>query len=308
MIIQDTIFNGYECLVIHNDAISVWIAKQFGPRILGIAREGGENIFAELPNARLELPNGKYYSLRGGHRLWYAPEEPSRTYLPDDEPVHIIKLENEIQVTQPVEKETGIQKTILVKLPDHSARVIVDHQLTNRGDQTQELAPWVITMLKPGGYAILPQTSQPADKYGLLPNRSIALWPYTDIQSQHIQPGNRFILIHANMQEGALKVGFSNRRGWLGYYNNGILFVKLANYDPELDYYDYQSSSECWCNPDVIEIETLGPRIQLQPGQTIMHREEWRLFSNLEIHPDEENIQQCIDKLKINQNVDESTS
>jgi len=300
MIIQETNFNDFEALLIRNDAINVWIAKQFGPRILGIAPTGSENILAELPEARLELPNGNHYSLRGGHRLWYAPEDPSLTYLPDDEPVHINEIDNGIQITQPVEQETGIQKAIMVILPNNSAQMIIDHQLTNQGELNIELAPWVITMLKPGGFAILPQTSKPTDKYGLLPNRSMALWPYTDIRSPHIQLGNHFSLIHANMQEGALKVGFSNGRGWLGYFNNGIFFVKFADYKPELDYYDYQSSSECWCNPAVIEIETLGPRTQLQPGQTVTHREEWKLFSEVELHPDEENIQQWVEKLNLN--------
>jgi hypothetical protein len=68
----------------------------------------------------------------------------------------------------------------------------------------------------------------PSLKYGVLPNRHVVLWPYTRINSPHIVWGDRFVLVKATMDRCALKVGFPNPAGWLGYVLEGALFVKHA--------------------------------------------------------------------------------
>ena len=303
MKIREDLFAGHECIKIENESLAAWILKSRGPRIIGLALKGRHNLLAELPDARLELPGNKYYSLIGGHRLWYAPEDPTRTYLPDDKPVQIIELEYGVLIIQPVEEETGIQKSITLILPDESPHMVVDHKLTNQGDREIILAPWAITMVKPGGFAILPQPSVPSDPFGLLPNRAVALWTYTDIRSEHILWGNRFIFIRANMQEGALKVGFPNPAGWMGYLLENALFIKYAEYNPEKVYYDRGSSSECYCNPGTLELETLGPRTNLSPAESVFHREEWKVFAGISCEPDEKEIGKWIDKLRIENDI-----
>ena len=268
-------FAGHDCVKLDNGALAVWLTRSVGPRILGLALPGGPNLFAELPEYTLECPGVGPYWLRGGHRLWYAPEDARRTYLPDDDPLAIAEIENGLRVTQPVEASTGIQKSLTVTLPGPQARVVVDHRLHNQGRSPIELAPWAITQLKPGGVALLPQATAFADEYGLLPNRHIALWPYTRVDSPHITWGDRYLLVEATMQEGALKIGFPNPAGWLAYVVGGTLFAKQASYEPEADYFDRGSSSECYCNSRFLELETLGPRTTLAPGASASHRETW---------------------------------
>jgi hypothetical protein len=271
----ETRFAGYECLRLENEALGLWITRSVGPRILGLALPGGQNLFAELPEYRLGCPGVGPFWLRGGHRLWCAPEDPRRTYLPDDDPPAITEIEDGVRVTQPVEELTGIQKMLTITLPGPEARVVVDHALQNRGQNPVELAPWAITQLKPGGVAMLPQSTALADEHGLLPNRHLVLWPYTRIDSPHITLGDRYHLVEATMQEGALKIGYPNPAGWLAYIVDDTLFVKQAAYQPGEDYYDRGSSSECYCNPRFLELETLGPRTLLAPGETVGHRETW---------------------------------
>jgi len=268
-------FAGYDCVKLENGALAVWLTRSVGPRMIGLALPGGANLFAELPADTLECPGVGAFSLRGGHRLWYAPEDPRRTYLPDDEPLAIAEIEHGVLITQPVEASTGIQKSLAVTLPGSDARVIVDHKLHNRGSDPVELAPWAITQLKPGGTAVLPQATGLADAYGLLPNRHVVLWPYTPINSPHITWRDAFILVAATMRDGALKLGFPNPTGWLAYLVDGTLFVKHAAYDPNAAYFDRGSSSECYCNARFVELETLGPRVTLAPGQSAGHRETW---------------------------------
>jgi hypothetical protein len=282
---RGTDFAGHDCLKLENKAVALWVARLVGPRILGLALPGGPNLFAELPEYTLECPGVGPYWLRGGHRLWYAPEDARRTYLPDDDPLAITEIENGLRVTQPVEASTGIQKSLTVSLPGPEARVVVDHRLHNQGRSPIELAPWAITQLKPGGVAVLPQAKALADEYGLLPNRHIVLWPYTRVDSPQITWGDRYLLVEATMREGALKIGFPNPDGWLAYAVDDTLFVKQAPYLTGADYYDRGSSSECYCNPRFLELETLGPRTMLAPGESVTHQETWVVYEGVPVQP-----------------------
>ncbi|MGB3701024.1 MAG: hypothetical protein WA997_07115 [Anaerolineales bacterium] len=290
-------YAGYECIKIENEVIALWVTHAVGPRIIGLEINGGGNLFAELPDTTADCPGVGVYKFRGGHRLWHAPEDPRRTYLPDDLPLDVGESTAGIKFTQPVEPQTGIEKSLTVVLPNQQAQVIVNHQLQNHGSQPVELAAWAITQFKPGGAAILPQIRTPADEYGLLPNRQIALWPYTQANSDHIAWGDQFIFIHANMIEGALKIGFPNPHGWIGYLREKVLFIKKAAFYPEREYYDFGSSSECYCNPAFLELETLGPRTKLDPGESLTHQETWMLYDQVDDEIAEKSIRNLMVRL-----------
>lgn len=294
---EQTRFLDLECLRLSNDALELLVTRSVGPRLIRLSRPGGQNLLAELPEVKLDCPGEGLLQLWGGHRLWHAPEMRRRTYLPDNQPLTIKEVENGLEAIQPTEVQTGIQKTMRVTLPDQSATVIIDHTLKNEGLWPVELAPWAITQLKPGGVAFLPQITAQADPDGLLPNRRVALWPYTDVASPHIGWGNRYLLVKANMTEGTLKVGWPNPAGWLAYHIDQTLFVKQAVYQPEADYFDFGSSSECYCCPTFIELETLGPRATLAPGQAVSHRETWRLYPEVQFDGTEEQAGQLAESL-----------
>jgi hypothetical protein len=282
---------------LENGALALWVTRRVGPRIIGLALLGGGNLLAELPDEVAVLPGGGTYRFYGGHRLWYGPEEMPRTYLPDDAPVAISDLEDGVRVMQPVEVDSGIQKSLTITMPSEDARVVIDHTLANRGGQAIELAPWAITQLAPGGVAILPQPTMLSDEYGLLPNRSFALWPYTAIDSTHIRWGNRYVFVNATMMSGALKIGFPNPLGWMAYAVQGSLFVKHAVYRPDEEYLDRGSSSECYCNPRFLELETLGPVTTLAPGESATHRETWAVYEGVSVDADEAAVEALVVEL-----------
>jgi hypothetical protein len=288
-------FVGQDCIKLENDALAVWATKSVGPRILGLALSGGENLFAELPDQTLDCPGNGVFHFYGGHRLWHAPEDPQRTYLPDDSPVDVSEIEAGVCLSQPTEVSSGIQKEISIRLPGTDAQVIVEHRLRNLGKWPVELAVWAITQLNTGGEAILPIGAPTVDQYGARPNQHLALWPYTDLNSPHLRLGKQLIRLRADMTKGAFKLGFGNQSGWLAYLLGDTLFVKFAPYRPESGYYDYGSSSECYCSVRFIELESLSPRVTLAPGEVVSHREEWALFKGVFFPEDEASL---IDVLK----------
>lgn len=97
--------------------------------------------------------------------------------------------------------------------------------------------------------------------------------------------------------ESPFKIGFPNPRGWLGYWIDNSLFIKSASIFPDANYYDKGSSSECYCNDQFLELETLGPITTLAPGETISHVETWKLFADVERPDTEEDVAALVAKL-----------
>jgi hypothetical protein len=80
---------------------------------------------------------------------------------------------------------------------------------------------------------------------------------------------------------------------------NGTLFVKRAKYETQSPYFDFGSSSECYCNDKFIELETLAPISTLQPGASAEHIETWELYGNVDCPRDEEDAQLLVKNLKL---------
>ena len=294
MLITETTYAGYDCLKLENGALSLWVTTDVGPRIIGAELPGSANVLAEIPGMTIPTGDGRVFQLRGGHRLWHAPEDATRTYVPDDGPLAITTIENGVSLQQPVEALTGIAKSISVSLDPARARATIDHTLTNHNLWAVTLAPWAITQLRPGGLGILPQIQTDT---GLLPNRRLALWPYTQINSPHIHWGDRFVFVEATLPDGALKIGWANPAGWLAYAVDGQLFIKQTVYQPEATYFDFGSSSECYCGPAFIELETLGPQVTLEPGASATHRETWALHGDIALVAEQTAVAQALAKL-----------
>jgi hypothetical protein len=293
VVTNTTKFLGQDCVYLENQVVNLLVTQSVGPRIISLRFNGGDNLFAELPDYVTDRPDGKSYHFYGGHRLWHAPEAMPRTYSQDDQPVDIAPTSNGLLITQPVDIQTGIEKSIQISLVENKPQVIVQHVLTNHGLWPVECAPWAITQFKTGGVAILPQSQEQTE---FLPNRRLVLWPYTDFTNPHICWGNRYILVRAQMQN-AFKLGFPNPRGWLAYWLNRTLFVKRADFDPHARYYDFGSSSECYCNHCFIELETLAPAATIAPGASVFHMETWELYNDIPYPENEDAAQAIVDKL-----------
>jgi hypothetical protein len=85
--------------------------------------------------------------------------------------------------------------------------------------------------------------------------------------------------VHAKLKKGALKVGASNPAEWIAYRIRGTLFVKSAAYQDGGKYLDLGASHQIYCGPEVIELETLGPVVILEPGEGTEFKETWQIYS-----------------------------
>lgn len=273
-------FHGLPTLRLANARLRVEFLAHAGPRIVRLCLAGSDrNLLAELPDVGWDTPYGRY-SVRGGHRLWLAPESLPRSCLPDDDGLTVEPRDSGARLIAPTEGPSGIQKTVeLTLLPDRPA-LALGHQICNNGLWPVELALWPITQLPLGGVAVLPESAGPT-RSGRLPNRRLVFWPRTRWSDDRLECHDDLLLVHARASLPPFKAGHFNRRGWIGYLHGDVFFCKQFNTDPDLTYPDLGCSAEVYCDDRVIELETLGPLTRLNPGQVATHVEIWDLTAGL---------------------------
>ena len=253
------------------------VLSEGGPRIVGFGLRGRDNILAETPQSSWDLEFG-LYELLGGHRLWFAPES-AECSVPDSTGLKIAPISEAdgpaVRLIGAVEAPTGLRKIEENRLDRGSAGVAIRHVLRNEGERTLELAPWPITQLRLGGVAVLPLPAR-VKKSGVLPSQLIALWPYASWADERLAIGERWLTVTAR-PASPFKIGHLNRTGSLGYLRDGLLFV--LRFDPALGavHADMGCNAEVYCDEQTIELESLGPLVRLEPGESTTHDERWEL-------------------------------
>lgn len=263
------------CLRLTDGTLELVATTDVGPRIVRFGFAGGPNILKEYPSQQGQT-GGDRWRVYGGHRLWHAPEQIPRTYVPDNEPAEHEWDGEWLRLRQSPEEPTRIRKEIAVRLA--GGRVEVVHRLTNLNSWAVELAPWAVTVCPAGCTAVVPQEPFVAHGKELLPARPLVLWSYTDMADPRWTWGSR--LVRLRQQPGAKtsqKAGMRNSAGWVAAQVEGHLFLKRAPFDPLATYPDFGCNTEIYTDGGMVELETLGPLRNLAPGATAEHPETWLL-------------------------------
>lgn len=287
-------------LRISNGNVELTVTLDVGPRIIGYQLAGGKNVFKEYAD-QLGKTGEPDWQIRGGHRLWVAPEDLTRTYAPDNGPVHHQEVSSGRHRFTPAEdKPYGVQREFDVRLAPKGSKATITHRITNTGDRIADLAVWSLSVMAPGGVEIVPlppkkphpgspkNARSPAD---FAPNVTLALWPFFDFKDPRWQFGTKYITLRQDPKaKGPTKLGVAHKMGWIGYLNDSTLFVKRIPFKPGATYPDNGVNFETFTNEDMLEVESLGPLAKLEPGQSIEHVEEWELFGDIEPVKDETDI------------------
>ncbi len=265
------------CVQLESGKFSIAITQDFGPRVIGGSIDGSDNIFAVFPP---EAMHESGFCLYGGHRLWHSPEVSPRTYAPDNDPVEVEELEDGgLSITR-FEEENRLHKNITIRaLGDEQFNVC--HTIVNRNQWAIELAPWALSVMAPGGKAIIPQLhEEDANPYAA--DRRINFWPYAQLNDPRFSLTQDFYILRQNTSaQTPFKLGCSCPLGWIAYVNGSTAFVKKVDYDPNATYPDHGSSIETYSCNRFLEIETVGKLVALQPNEEAVHVEVWQGLSGL---------------------------
>jgi hypothetical protein len=248
------------------------IARDIGPRIMKITIRDRpeENLFAVLPDTGVKTPDG-FWHIYGGHRLWSSPESMPRSYSMDDTQVRIQSRKGRVKIYGNPETQNNIQKSIEIH-PAGESTIEVVHQIKNIGRWPVKLACWALSVMKPGGFAIIPVK---AGGEGLLPDRHLTLWPYTDLSDRRLVMEKDFIFLKQDVKsKNPIKIGAISFPRWTAYWVDGLLFIKRF-VQLKGEYPDFGCSVEAYTNSEMLELETVGILKNLDPGSAAEHKEIW---------------------------------
>lgn len=263
------------CLRLSNGQVELIATLDVGPRIIRFGTVGGQNVFKEFPD-QLGRTEGSEWLSFGGHRLWHAPEVYPRTYAPDFDPVRYQWNDTRLTLSPPVEKRTGLRKEIVIQL--ENTRVRLDHRIYNESVWPIEVAPWCLSVMAPGGRALVPHEPFVPHEASFVPARPLVLWQFTRMNDPRYTWGDRLIQFRQDDRyPSKQKFGLANKRGWAAYELKGQLFVKTFDWNEGSEYPDYGCNCELFTMPGFLEIESLGPMTRLEPGQRLEHTETWAL-------------------------------
>ncbi|MBZ0316974.1 MAG: DUF4380 domain-containing protein [Anaerolineae bacterium] len=269
------------CYRLANQTIELIVTGDVGPRIIRFGFIGEENLLKEYAQF-VGKTGGDEWRIYGGHRLWHAPEAKPRSYAPDNGPVQVEDHVGFVRVIQPVEASTGIQKELDITLSPNTPHVQVTHRLRNTTLWPIKLAVWALSVTAPGGKIIVPLPPAGSHSGNLLPTRRLALWAYTDMADPRWTWGSEYIMLRQDSNiPHSQKVGMYVPQGWVAYVRNDTLLVKRFDVVPGAEYPDFGSNVETYTDADMLEVETLGPLVELAPVTTAEHTEHWYLFHDV---------------------------
>lgn len=272
------------CWRVSNGEVELIVTGDVGPRIIRYGFIGGQNLFKEFTD-QLGKSGEKEFQLRGGDRVWKAPEDHIATWAPDNAAVEITVSSSGLVATAPVDPLTNLQKTIEISLEPVGSRVRVMHRIVNHSLFALEFSPWVLTMMAQGGTAISgfpPRGKHPVDLEATNP---LVMWAYTDLSDKRLSFTKKYLVLRQDPKNNtAEKVGLFNRSTWAAYVLNSEAFVKIDQADPQKRYPDFGCSFETFTNEEFLELETLGPLTSVPSGGSVDQVETWSLHRNVVLH------------------------
>jgi hypothetical protein len=282
------------CCRLTNGLVDLIVTTDVGPRIIRFGFVDDCNELKEYEKM-LGKTGGTEWRIYGGHRLWHAPEREPRTYVPDNSPIQLEQRSGFARLIQPVEPTTGIQKEIDIRLAPDAPHVDLIHRLRNLNAWAVEFAPWALTVLPPGGQAIVPLPPRGRHSENLSPVNSLTMWAYTDMTDPRWTWGRKYIMLRQDSNANtSQKFGAMVTAGWAAYARDGHLFVKHFHHAFGATYPDLGCSLEVFTNNDMLELGTLGPLSTVQPNGMIEHIERWFLFRDVPTPRNEEAVDEVI--------------
>lgn len=280
--VQVVPYGGWDTnLRVANGEVELILTLEVGPRILRYAFAGDRNVLGEF-SEQLGRSRENRWMLRGGHRLWVAPEHKPRTYELDNVPVRHQEIAGGVRVAGGPGLLTGLRKTLEVRLAPKGSRVTVHHTLTNEGKAAAACSAWALTVMAPRGQAIIPLPPLVPHDDRCAPSQNWTLWTYTDLGDPRLKFGTRYLRLAHDPRRGPTKFGIAHREGWVGYLLGRRLFIKCFERLDGRAYPDLGVNFEVYADERILELESMGPLVTLQPGESVEHEERWELFRNVQ--------------------------
>jgi hypothetical protein len=188
-----------------------------------------------------------------------------------------------ITLTGGIEAETSLVKQIAVKL-EANGHVVVTHRITNKGAKARELAPWALTQMAQGGTGITGFPPRSKHMEVLTPTNPLVMWGFTSFNDPRWTFTQKYLLLRQDSKATTpQKTATFNPETFGAYLLGSDLFIKRYTAVKGGHYPDLGSSYETFTNAEFLELETVGPLVNLATGGSTEHVERWSLHRNVKV-------------------------
>jgi len=268
--------HGYSrAIELRHDNVRAVLCPEVGGRVLEFSANGKDALYFE---AGTDNPAKRGAS---AGRFDIGPElvTPPHPKLWSGEWTAALSGEASARLTSVKDDATGVQLTRDFTLkPGDTPCLICTQTITNISDGVREYCHWGRSFSPGGGICLVPLAgkSRFPSKYAMYEDSAIINVRNTD---EKIRERDGFLEILAPPRKP--KLGFDSYAGWLGYLMpNDMLFVKKFATHPDRVYNEAAGITLSVWYPEGprIELEPIGPRERLSPGESAAFTEEWWLL------------------------------
>jgi len=247
------------------------------------------------------------YSLNGQNTLYMDPDQDGWTYTPGEKrvepcagrfdigpemtiPSHpdlwLGKWTAEIigphaaRLTSVEDKATGVQLIREFRLDRDSSLLSCTQIIKNISDSTKQYYHWSRTFAEGNGIFLVPLNPESRFPKGYIIFGPGPVMNYSPQDHPNIKVRDGFLEVSGPPPQPQL--GLDSYAGWLAYITrSGLLFVKKFPVYPERVYSDMAATTVIiWYYKDkMCELEPMGPRETLNPGESASFTEDWWLFT-----------------------------
>lgn len=283
-------FHNYDkAIELRRNELKVVLCPQAGGRVLEFSRNGKQALW--LDDKEKEWQPGAKSPMSAG-RFDYGPEltvTPHPTIWSGEWKTEVDSGRCQATLTSPRDEAAGVQLIREFRLvigggetgpipPQRSRppRLECRQTIKNIGDKPLEACHWGRSFSPGGGICLVPlgpRLSRFPSKYAMYEDSAIINVRNTD---DKIRERDGFLEILGPPRKP--KLGFDSHAGWLAYVMPGdVLFIKQFSTYPDRVYNEAAGLTLSVWYPEGprIELEPIGPRERLQPGESASFTETW---------------------------------
>lgn len=274
-------FAGYtHCVQLENPTTVVILGPHAGGRVLSYTLNGKESLFrneaqdgwvssadahpVNVSAGRFDI--GPEHTIPKHPKLWRGPWQIE------------ITGPRQARMTSVEDDATGVLLTRDFKLSEEGSHLSVTQTIHNISAETKHWCHWGRTLAQGHGICLIPLT--PNSRF---PENYIMYGPGSVINFRPKDPNLRtrdgFLEIIGPPEHA--KLGMDSHAGWFAYLmRNDVLFVKRYKTYPDRAYNEMAALTiSIWYKDDeVCELEPIGPKENIPPGQSASFTEDWWLL------------------------------
>ena len=271
---------GYpNCIELRNETTRVVLCPEVGGRVLVYSLAGENALYLEEEDTGRDYEPGGRASISAG-RFDIGPEKiiPRRNLLWSGKWQGEITGPRSAKLTSQRDPATGTQLVREFRLADQGTHLSCTQTILNVSERTTEWCHWSRTFARGNGICVIPLTSN-----SRFPNNYV-MYETGDLinlrpSDPNIRTRDGFLEITGVPQQP--KLGMDSYAGWFGYLMpHDVLFVKRYQTFPDRVYNEVAGLTISVWYPEGnrVELEPIGPRERLRPGESASFTEEWWLL------------------------------